>query len=380
MSKIGVGLVGAGWMGATLLKRIVERDDTQVVSVFQRNQERAEAVLASLSLDPNLFTDDFETFLNTEGLDAVFVCSTNEAHGRQSIAALEAGKHVFCEKPCATSFDEFVKQIELEKANPELITMVDYLMNFDSLEDEIRAMTRRGDFGTITQIQINYRHPINIDGDKIWKLAADRMGDAIGMGIIHSLSAMMNIMAAQGAKPIRVYASNSTIHKRDFEIPAVWNLHIEFDNGATGLCFGNVDQANGYDAYHNIHGTEGGLIFDSYLDRPQKIRFWSNIETEGRWVYPLDRERCESENLDAHIWPESTTTPDSGDVMNHQTHQCVAHFVESILTSTPSFLSFANSASVAEVGWAAQMSASLKQPIDLPLDYTKASDFFSDHS
>jgi hypothetical protein len=35
----------------------------------------------------------------------------------------------------------------------------------------------------------------------------------------------------------------------------------------TGLCFGNVDQANGYDAYHNIHGTKGGFIFDSYLER-----------------------------------------------------------------------------------------------------------------
>lgn len=283
MSKIGIGLVGAGWMGATLLKRIVERDDTKVVAVFQRNRERAEEVLTSLGLDPGLFTDDFDAFLATEGLDAVFVCSTNEAHGPQSIAAMEAGKHVFCEKPCATKFDDFVRQIELEKANPELITMVDYLMNFDTLEEEIRAMAKRGDFGTITQIQINYRHPINIAGDKVWKLAADRMGDAIGMGIIHSLSAMMNIMAAQGAKPIRVYASNSEVHKREFEIPAVWNLHIEFDNGATGLCFGNVDQANGYDAYHNIHGTEGGLIFDSYLDRPQKIRFWSNTVTEGRW-------------------------------------------------------------------------------------------------
>lgn len=377
MSKIGIGLVGAGWMGATLLKRIVERDDTKVVAVFQRNRDRAEEVLTSLGLESALFTDDFDSFLATEGLDAVFVCSTNEAHGSQSIAAMEAGKHVFCEKPCATSFDEFVKQIELEKANPELITMVDYLMNFDTLEDEIRAMTKRGDFGTITQIQINYRHPINIAGDKVWKLAADRMGDAIGMGIIHSLSAMMNIMAAQGAKPIRVYASNSEVHKRDFEIPAVWNLHIEFDNGATGLCFGNVDQANGYDAYHNIHGTEGGLIFDSYLDRPQKIRFWSNPVTDGKWVYPLDPDRCRADDLDQHIWPESTTTPDSGDVMNHQTHMCVAHFLESIHAAEPSFLSFVNSAPVAEVGWAAQMSASQKRPIDLPLDYPEASKFFS---
>ena len=75
-----------------------------------------------------------------------------------------------------SKFDEFVQQIELEKANPGLITMVDYLMNFDTLEEKIQEMARKGDFGTITQIQVNYRHPINIADDKVWKLAANRMG------------------------------------------------------------------------------------------------------------------------------------------------------------------------------------------------------------
>ena len=188
---------------------------------------------------------------------------------------------------------------------------------------------------------------------------------------------MMNIMAAQDAKPIRVYASSSDVHKRGFELPALWNLHIEFDNGATGLCFGNIDQAAGYDAYHNVHGTDGGLIFDSYLDRPQKIRYWSNQTTDGKWVYPLDSARCESEGQDAHIWPADSTTPDSGDVVHHQTHKCVAHFIDSIHSGQQSFLSFVNSANVAEVGWAAQISAAEKRPVDLPLDREAASKFFS---
>ena len=89
---------------------------------------------------------------------------------------------------------------------------------------------------------MNYRHPINIAGDKKWKLSGERMGDAIGMGIIHSLSVMLNIMAEQGANPVRVYATTSMVHRRDFDIPGLWNLQIEFSNGATGFCFGNVDQ------------------------------------------------------------------------------------------------------------------------------------------
>ena len=376
--KTGIGFVGAGWMGATLLKRLTERDDTRILGLHQRTRETAEHVLSDLGLAPSLYTDRFEDLVENPEVDAVFLCSTNEAHGPQSIAAMAAGQHVFCEKPCATEFPDFVRQIELEKANPGLITFVDYLMNFDTLEQHIQEMARRGDFGSITQIQINYRHPINIAGDKVWKLAGARMGDAIGMGIIHSLSAMVNIMAAQDAKPVRVYANSSSVHSRPFELDAIWNLHIEFDNGGTGLCFGNVDQANGYDAYHNIHGTDGGLIFDSYLDRESKIRFWSNQATGGQWVYPLDPARCQRDGLADYIWPEDTTTPDSGDVVNHQTHKCTGHFMDCINSGEQSFLSFVNSAPVAELGWAAQMSAATKQPIDLPLDYSAAAAFFGD--
>lgn len=377
MSEIGVGLVGAGWMGATLLRRLTEQEGVRVVGVHQRRREKAIEVLHDLQLEDDLFFDDYEKLLAAPVLDAVFICSTNEAHGEQAIAAMEAGKHVFCEKPCATRYDEFRRQIELEKSRPGQVTFVDYLMNFDELENRIRRMTRSGEFGTITQIQVNYRHPINIADDKIWKLSGDRMGDAIGMGIIHSLSVMLNIMAEQDATPVRVYASNSMVHRRDFDIPGIWNLQIEFSNGATGFCFGNVDQANGYDAYHHIHGTEGGLIFDSLLDRPQKVRFWSEKSTEGKWIYPLDPRRCEDEGTTDHLWPPDTSTPDSGDVMRHQTGACVSHFLECIREGEQSYLSFVNSAPVADLGWAAQISAAEGVPVDLPLDQERAEKFFT---
>lgn len=378
MSEIGVALVGAGWMGATLLRRLTEQEGVRIVGLHQRRREKAVEVLRDLELEEELYFDSYEKMLAAPGLEAVFICSTNEVHGEQAIAAMKAGKHVFCEKPCATRYDEFRRQIELELERPGQVTLVDYLMNFDELENRIRRMARTGEFGTITQIQVNYRHPINIADDKVWKLSGDRMGDAIGMGIIHSLSVMLNIMAEQEATPVRVYATKSMVHRRDFDTPGIWNLQIEFSNSATGFCFGNVDQANGYDAYHHIHGTRGGLIFDSLLDRPQKVRFWSEKSTNGKWVYPLDPARCEAEEMSEYLWPSDTSTPDSGDVMRHQTGACVSHFLERIRKGEQSFLSFANSAPVAELGWAALLSAAEGVPVDLPLDHERAAKFFSE--
>ncbi|MCP4849792.1 MAG: Gfo/Idh/MocA family oxidoreductase, partial [Verrucomicrobiaceae bacterium] len=321
-SKIGIGFVGAGWMGATLMQRIVERSDCRIAALHQRSPENAMLALDGLGLKPQLYTPDFNSMIADPAVDAVFLCSPNSSHGPQSIAALEAGKHVFCEKPCATLHADFQKQLQLARANPQLVTFVNYLMNFDTMEQRVLNMVESGDFGTITQVQVNYRHPININGDKAWKLSGDIMGDAIGMGIIHALSVMLNIMTANGTKPTSVFATCSNNSIRGFEIPAIYNIQISFDNEATGFCFGNVDQANGYDAYHNIHGTNGGLIFDSYLDRPDKVRLWSNSTTGGKWVYPLDPTRCPQDNL----WPQETTTPDSGDVVKHQTGACVEHF------------------------------------------------------
>ncbi len=362
-SPIGIGFVGAGWMGSTLMQRIAERSDAHITALHQRSEENAKNALSRLGLSPQLYSRDFDAMLANPAVDAVFLCSPNSSHGPQSIAALEAGKHVFCEKPCATLHADFLQQLKLAKAKPELITYVNYLMNFDTMEQRISNMTKNGDFGTITQIQVNYRHPINIDGDKAWKLSGEIMGDAIGMGIIHALSVMLNIMAANNTRPVSVFTTSNNSSVRGFEVPAIYNIQISFDNGAAGFCFGNVDQANGYDAYHNIHGTDGGLIFDSYLDRPDKVRLWSNITTDGKWIHPLDATRCPRQNL----WPEDTTTPDSGDVVKHQTGACVDHFMTCVKTGEQSFLSFENSASTAEIGWAALQSAQSGQPVTLPL-------------
>lgn len=372
-APVRVGFVGAGWMGATLMQRVIEHPDAAVVALHQRSRDKALAALNQAHLPDSYYCPDYAQMLANPEVNTVFLCSPNSSHAPQSIAALEAGKHVFCEKPCATTFAGFERQLELASAHPELITYVNYLMNFDTMEQRLREMVRRGDFGTITQIQVNYRHPINIADDKAWKLSREIMGDAVGMGIIHALSVMLNIMAAQDAHPTRVYATSCPIKTRPFEADAIYNIQIQFSNGATGFCFGNVDQANGYDAYHHLHGTKGGFIFDSYLERSHKVRLWSESETKRQWVRPLDPDTCPKDLL----WPEDTTTPDSGDVMQHQTGSCVSHFIDCVRQGQQSFLSFQSSVPTAELGWAVLLSAETGDPIDLPLDRERARRHFA---
>ena len=373
VEPLGIGFVGAGWMGAAQLKLLSRRPDVQVRALLEPNTERGSALLKELGLSKTILASDYDHLLSDPHIQAIWLVSPNCFHGPQSIAAMKAGKHVFCEKPCATTFADFRAQIELQQQRPELVTYVDYILYFDTMEQRLRKMVADRAFGDVSQIQVNYRHPVNITGDKAWKLKKEIMGDAIGMGINHALSVMLLAMESQG-RPVEVYASSQQAKVRGFEADPVWNILIRFDSGAGGFCFGNIDNGNGYDAYHNIYGTEGAFVFDSGLDRPQKVRYWSARQTSGKWIYPLDAERCIGEGQEDLAWPSDSTTPDSGNVIDHQIGSAVEHFLQCARTGTPSPLSFAKSAIIGETGWAARLSASIGKPVALPLSLQAMSD------
>ena len=90
--KIGIGFVGAGWMGSTLIQRIIESDDTELLALHQRSQKRAEETLKNLGLEKSIYTDSFDDILSNPKIDAVFICSPNFFHGQQSIKAFVENK------------------------------------------------------------------------------------------------------------------------------------------------------------------------------------------------------------------------------------------------------------------------------------------------
>lgn len=377
MEKLKVGFVGAGGMGALQMQKISERSDSEITALFEPGRERGIEVLKEIGLPENILVDDYQKIIENEEIDIVWLVSPNGYHGPQSIKAMEAGKHVFCEKPGATRFDEFQKQIDLEKNNPNLKTSVNYLMYFDPMENTIKKMVNAGDFGKITQIQINYRYPIGISGNMAWKLSKDIMGDSIGMGSIHALSAIVNIMSPQ-AKPVGVYATNLESQVKGFEAEPIYNILIKFDNGASGFCFGNIESSEGLDIYHNISGTKGGFVFDPMgIRKTDKVRYSSQKITNGKWIWPLNPDKCREDGFDNLIWDENTMISDGGDTALFRVEESINHFISCIKNDKKSFLSFESSSIVAEIGWAAQISAATGEEVKLPLDYDKAKQFFN---
>ncbi len=103
-SPIKVGVIGAGAIGNSHLKTYSEADEADPIAVADVNRERARKEAKKFGID-EVFTD-YHELLEIPELEAVSICIPNVFHAPASIAALEAGKHVLCEKPLAVNADQ----------------------------------------------------------------------------------------------------------------------------------------------------------------------------------------------------------------------------------------------------------------------------------
>ena len=103
--KIRIGLIGAGNICQNShIPAYLKQDDVELVAVCDLKAERAQEVKEKYGMK-YAFTD-FNDLVALDEIDAVSVCTWNNAHAAAAIAASKAGKHVLCEKPMAMTVEQ----------------------------------------------------------------------------------------------------------------------------------------------------------------------------------------------------------------------------------------------------------------------------------
>jgi len=110
MDKLRVGIIGAGYIGGVHAGQLSRDDRVRVAAVHDSINERAQLLARATGADIASGADEL-----IKGIDAVYITTPNTKHTAIALAALEAGKHVFCEKPLATSISD--AQAVLEAAS-----------------------------------------------------------------------------------------------------------------------------------------------------------------------------------------------------------------------------------------------------------------------
>jgi UDP-N-acetylglucosamine 3-dehydrogenase len=97
-SEVRIGILGSGWMGSVHAECYQRIEGAKVVGVFSRKRERAEVVAKMCGAKA---VADVSALLDSPNIDAIDVCVPTANHAEFVLAALEHGKHVFCETPDA---------------------------------------------------------------------------------------------------------------------------------------------------------------------------------------------------------------------------------------------------------------------------------------
>jgi predicted dehydrogenase len=150
MSKLKAGIIGCGGIAnqkhfpaLSLLK-----DEVELVSFCDIIEERAVQAAKEFGVPGAKVSTDYQDITGDGSIDAVYVLTPNVSHSPITCAALEAGKHVMCEKPMAISYAEGKKMADAARSSGKKLT-IGYQNRFRKDSRELFARSRGGEFGEI---------------------------------------------------------------------------------------------------------------------------------------------------------------------------------------------------------------------------------------
>ena len=184
MKPIRTAIFGTGFMGRVHLEAARRTEGVEVAAIFGRNAEAARALGAGFSVP--VTTADYHDILRDAAIHAVHICTPNAQHFFMAKDALNAGKHVLCEKPLATSVEEGEELVSLA-ARLGLRNCVCHNLRYYPMVQQMRAMCAAGDLGDILVVQGTYSQDwLLYDTDWNWRVETKAGGPSRCMADIGS--------------------------------------------------------------------------------------------------------------------------------------------------------------------------------------------------
>jgi glucose-fructose oxidoreductase len=231
--KSGVALVGLGNYSTTVLSRaLAEADQCYLAGIVTGTPAKAERWSKQHNIPKkNIYNyTNFNNISDNKDIDIVYVVLPNSMHAEYTIKALEAGKHVICEKPMALTAREAMQMIEAaKKANRKLA--IGYRMHYDPNFIEAKRLGQSEALGPVNYIEAALGYSFTPEAGS-WKLMR-----AMGGGSLYNLGVypIQSARHVKGKEPVYVTAQATTKRKEIFsEVPEIFTWQLEFADGT--LC------------------------------------------------------------------------------------------------------------------------------------------------
>jgi predicted dehydrogenase len=305
MNQIGVAIVGCG--GITLqnhLPGLALCPDVKVIALCDANAEVLNR--AREKTGAGVASSEYREVLQRDDIHAVIIATPNFLHAEIAIAAVKAGKHVFCEKPLAMNFEEAGKMLQAaEQAKVRHMTAFTY--RFVPAMRYMRHLVQSGFIGQpyhFRNCRLQDWGTRDVGWRQVAKLAGSgEMGDMLSHRIdfAHTLVGPMQRLVAH----TRIYHDVRNGHASDLEDWVV--IVCDFMSGSTGVMesskvsTGRGESAQSQD-YVEVNGSEGTIVF--YTERPRELQVTKKGEAGLRKI------EIPKEFL---VYPGSPRDPNQGD-------------------------------------------------------------------
>lgn len=294
-NEIGVGLIGTGYMGKchalawNAVKPVFGTDiKPQLVSLAEVNADLARKRANELGFKKS--TGEWRELINDPAVDVVSITTPNQFHAEMAIAALEAGKHVWCEKPMATTLDAAARMRDAaHSANRVAILGYNYIQN--PAIRHIAKLLDEGIIGAINHIRVEMDEDFMADPEApfYWKSDASSGYGALDDFGVHPLSLIQTLVGnlsrvmAHQSKP---YADRP-VQGGGRRVVETWDtatVLFETKSGASGvLALNRAAWGRKGRIALQVFGAKGSILFDQ--ERMNEFQLYTNSDRETEQGY-----------------------------------------------------------------------------------------------
>ena len=299
MTQTRWGLIGAGWIATKAIAPAMHAaSDTIIQAVASRDLNRAEA------LNPVTAYESYEALISDPLVDAVYISLPNHLHCQWTVAALNAGKHVLCEKPFAMNVAEIELMILAARDNdrllveavwsrwhPRMIRMIDYV--------------KAGNIGDIVSIDASFTFPAKIDENY---RAQPAMGGGalydVGVYPLHAIAALIGDDAQ-----VEIESCDVNMGPTGVDLTTKWQMRIDGSITANVLASFEMPEnqslivrgehesielvgADAFTSWHSASTLQLGKQSENFeATDPYMLmieNFGKRIQAQESWVLPLE--------------------------------------------------------------------------------------------
>jgi predicted dehydrogenase len=285
MPALGVGLIGTGFMGkchalawTSVAAVFGDVPRPRLVTLAEAHHELAARHAAAFGFERA--TGDWRTLVGDPEVDVVSITAPNQFHPDMAIAALEAGKHVWCEKPMATSLADAERMLDAARASGRVAVLgYNYVQN--PAVGLMRRLLDEGRIGTVNHVRVEMDEDFMADPEAPFSLksAASSGHGALDDFGVHPLSLLQVLFG--GVRRVcghmaRPYADRPVPGggRRTVETYDIAATLIEMESGASGVISLNRSAwGRKGRIFVQIFGAKGAIAYDQ--ERLNEVQFFA---------------------------------------------------------------------------------------------------------